>query len=89
MAGIQASPVLPITFGGKASGTVPRGKTLTSDELAFPVQAQQMITVTMYFQTGQSGSSIDGHPGSRTTSWMQTGNHLTATTISGSSVAHW
>jgi len=89
VSGIQVSPVLPVTFGGKTSGIVPRGNTLTSDELPFPVQAQQMITVTLYFQTGQSGSNIDGHPGSRTTSWMQMGNHLTATTISGSSVAHW
>jgi len=57
VSGIQASPVLSVTFGGKTSGVVLRGNTLMSDELPFPVQAQQMITVTLYFQTGQSGST--------------------------------
>ncbi|CAA7260539.1 unnamed protein product [Cyclocybe aegerita] len=90
VSGILASPIVPITFnGGATSVTIPQGKTITSDELAFPIQPQQMITVTMYLQQGQSGNNIDGHPGSRTTSWMQQGNHATSTTLSGTSVVHW
>ncbi|KAJ3494395.1 hypothetical protein NLJ89_g10816 [Agrocybe chaxingu] len=53
VSGIQASPIVPITFnGGAPSVTIPQGKTMTSDELAFPIQSQQMITVTMYLQQG-------------------------------------
>ncbi|KAF9524669.1 SGNH hydrolase-type esterase domain-containing protein [Crepidotus variabilis] len=90
VAGIQASPIVPITFkGGATSATVPKGQTLTSDDIAFPVQPQQMITVTLYTQQGQATASIDGHPGSRTTTWLQQGNHVSATTVSGSSLQHW
>ncbi|KAF9526189.1 SGNH hydrolase-type esterase domain-containing protein [Crepidotus variabilis] len=89
VAGIQASPIVPITFKGATSATVPKGQTLTSDDIGFPVQPQQMITVTLYTQQGQATASIDGHPGSRTTTWLQQGNHVLATTVSGSSLQHW
>ena len=50
----------------------------------------QMITVSLYSQAGQSGSSITGHPGSRTTSWFGKGNQVNSTTFSGgASTAHW
>lgn len=90
VSGIQASPIVPITFkGGATSGVIPKGQTLTSDDIAFPVQPQQMITVTLYTQQGQATANIDGHPGSRTTTWLQQGNHLSATTVTGSSLQHW
>jgi hypothetical protein len=48
-----------------------------------------MLTVSLYSQQGQSGSSITGHPGSRTTSWFVSGNKVNATTFSGTSSVHW
>ncbi|KAF2476324.1 SGNH hydrolase [Lindgomyces ingoldianus] len=89
VSGIQASPLAAITVGGKASFTVPKGQVVVSDEIAFPVKAQQMITVSLYSQAGQSGSSITGHPGSRTTSFFVSGNKVNATTMSGTSSVHW
>ena len=89
VAGIQASPLVGVTFGGKASVTVPKGQVVVSDEIAFPIKAQQNIAISLYSQPGQSGSSITGHPGSRTTSWMQSGNKVNATTLSGASTNHW
>jgi len=89
VAGIQASPLVGITFGGKSSVTVPKGQVVVSDEINFPIKAQQNIAISLYSQAGQSGSSITGHPGSRTTSWMQSGNKVNATTLSGSSTNHW
>ena len=86
---IQASPMAAITVGGKASFTVPKGQVVTSDEIMFEVKAQENIAVTIYSQTGQSGSSITGHPGSRTTSWFVAGNKVNATTFSGTGTAHW
>lgn len=86
---IQASPLAAITVGGKPSFTVPRGQVVVSDEIDFEVKAQQNIAVSLYSQVGQSGSSITGHPGSRTTSWFVKGNEVNATTISGTSSVHW
>ncbi|KAF2110171.1 lipolytic protein-like protein G-D-S-L family [Lophiotrema nucula] len=89
VSGIQDSPLAAITVGGKSSFTVPRGQVVTSDEIAFEVKPQQMITVSLYSQAGQSGTSITGHPGSRTTSWFVSGNKVNATTMSGSKSVHW
>ena len=89
VSGIQASPLAAITVGGKSSFTVPKGQVVLSDEIAFEVQPQSMITVSLYSQAGQSGSSITGHPGSRTTSWFVSGNKVNATTFSGTSSVHW
>ncbi|ORX98444.1 lipolytic enzyme [Clohesyomyces aquaticus] len=89
VSGIQASPLAVLTVGGKSSFTVPKGQVVVSDEIDFPVQAEQMITVSLYSQAGQSGSSITGHPGSRTTSWFVSGNKVNATTFSGTSSVHW
>jgi hypothetical protein len=89
VSGIQASPLAAITVGGKTNFVVPRGQVVISDEIAFEVKPQSMITVSLYSQQGQSGSSITGHPGSRTTSWFASGNKVNATTLSGTSSVHW
>jgi hypothetical protein len=89
VSGIQASPLAAITVGGKASFTVPRGQVVLSDEIAFEVKPQTNIAVSLYSQAGQSGSSITGHPGSRTTSWFVTGNKVNATSFTGTSSVHW
>ncbi|KFZ18286.1 hypothetical protein V502_04166 [Pseudogymnoascus sp. VKM F-4520 (FW-2644)] len=87
--GIEASPIAGVTFNGAASVTIPKGEVVYSDPVDFSVAAESMLTLTLYLATGQSGNSITGHPGSRTSSWMQEGNKVNATSISGSSVAHW
>ncbi|KAL5328099.1 hypothetical protein ACEPPN_005807 [Leptodophora sp. 'Broadleaf-Isolate-01'] len=86
---IQPSPIAGLTFGGSSSAVIPRGKTVYTDPVDFPVKAQSMVTLSMYLAKGQAGSSITGHPGSRTTSWMQTGNKVNATSITGTSTKHW
>lgn len=89
VSGIQASPLAAITVNGASSFTVSEGEVVTSDEIDFAIEAQSMITVTLFSQAGQSGSSITGHPGSRTTSWFADGNSVNATNFSGTSTAHW
>lgn len=86
---IADSSLTALTFSGVASVTIPKGQVVYSDPVDFSVKSQSMLTVTLYFSKGQSGTSITGHPGSRTTSWMQQGNHVNATTVSGSSTKHW
>lgn len=89
VSGIQASPLMGLTFNGAQSVTISKGKVAYTDPIDFSVQPMSMITATMYLAKGQSGNSITGHPGSRTTSWMQSGNHVNAITMSGSSTQHW
>jgi hypothetical protein len=89
VSGIEASPLNGLTFNGADSVTIPKGKVAYTDPIDFTIKPMSMITVTMYLAKGQSGNSITGHPGSRTTSWYQSGNHVNATTMSGSSSQHW
>ena len=90
---IQPSTLQTVTFsGGDESIVIPDGALGVSDPLDFPVEAQSMITVTMYLASGQQGTYITSHPGSRTTSWMTVGNQVGATNLTGpelNSTAHW
>ncbi|KAL5113890.1 hypothetical protein ACEQ8H_008211 [Pleosporales sp. CAS-2024a] len=89
VSGLQPSPLAAVTVGGNTSFTVPRGQVVLTDEIDFVVKPQSMLTVSLYSQQGQSGSSITGHPGSRTTSWFVEGNKVNDTSMSGTSSVHW
>jgi lysophospholipase L1-like esterase len=90
VAGIDTATLKPLTFNnGSASITIPRGQVAYTDPIDFKVAPQTNIAVSIYSQAGQSGNSITGHPGSRTTSWMQSGNRVSAATLSGSNTKHW
>ncbi|KAK5458462.1 hypothetical protein LTS15_004544 [Exophiala xenobiotica] len=90
---IQPSTLQTVTFsGGEASIVIPDGALAVSDPLDFPVEPQSMVMVTMYLATGQEGTYITSHPGSRDTSWMTLGNQVGTTNLTGPSVnstAHW
>ena len=45
----EAYAPTPITFGGCASGTIPAGEEILSDEIAFDVTAGETFEVSMYF----------------------------------------
>jgi hypothetical protein len=90
VSGIDTTTLKGLTFNnGSSSITIPQGQVVYTDPIDVKVEPQSMITVTIYSQAGQTGTSITGHPGSRTTSWMQQGNHLNASTVTGASTAHW
>ncbi|KAL2152107.1 hypothetical protein VTH82DRAFT_5291 [Thermothelomyces myriococcoides] len=90
VAGIDSATVKPLTFNnGSSSITIPQGEVAYTDPIDFTVEPQANIAVSIYSQQGQSGSSITGHPGSRTTSWMQSGNQVEAASLSGSNTKHW
>jgi hypothetical protein len=55
----------------------------------FKVDAEANIALSVYLEKGQSGSIITGHPGSRTTSWMQHGRRDNATSVSEAKTNHW
>ncbi|KAK4142316.1 SGNH hydrolase-type esterase domain-containing protein [Dichotomopilus funicola] len=93
---IDTTTLQPLTFhNGSSTITIPAGETAYTDPIDFPspIPAQSNIAVSLYSQAGQAGSSITGHPGSRTTSWMVAGNNVEAATLSGGSgvanTKHW
>lgn len=86
---IETDTVLELTFDGQSSVSVPQGQVVYSDPIDFLVESRSMLTLSMYLESGQQGSSITGHPGSRTTSWMGNGNLVSEASVSGGSTLHW
>lgn len=84
---IDPSTDVALTFSGAPSTTLEAGETRHSDPFAFDLSEQSSVAVTIHF--GAVPSEIDGHPGSRTTSYIQTGNAANAPSLSGSTTDHW
>lgn len=66
----------PVTFGGRSSVVVPVGAPMVSDPLDFALAPGANLTVTACLAEGQASTSITSHPGSRTTSYLLSGNHV-------------
>jgi lysophospholipase L1-like esterase len=70
------------------SVTVPAGGTISSDPLDFALSPQTKVAVTIAF--GSTPGNVTGHPGSRTTSYIATGNAVAAASLSSPvSTEHW
>jgi lysophospholipase L1-like esterase len=77
-----------ITFGGKPGITIPAGVLMFSDPIAFPVTALSDVAVTLKASIVPAG--ITGHPGSRETSYLSTGDEVSAATLTSPVTAdHW
>jgi lysophospholipase L1-like esterase len=84
---IDTSTDKALTFSGMASVTIPAKQAVNTDAFDFPLSPLENLDVTIAFGT-QSGD-VTGHPGSRTTSYIQSGNHVSDGTVSGSNADHW
>ncbi|GKT42877.1 uncharacterized protein ColSpa_03058 [Colletotrichum spaethianum] len=89
VSGIDTSTLKGLTFSGSPSVVVKKGAAVYSDPVNFAVAPQTNVALSVYSQQGQLGATITGHPGSRTTSWMQTGNKVNASSVAGTSTKHW
>ncbi|MBN2532164.1 MAG: hypothetical protein JXB88_04700 [Spirochaetales bacterium] len=77
-----------LTFQGGSSVTIQAGQTVFSDTLNYNVAPLSNLAVSIHF--GATSSNITGHPGSRTTSYLQSGNAVTSTTLSSAATTdHW
>jgi lysophospholipase L1-like esterase len=87
---IQAGTAQPVTFHGQPSVVIPVGAQMVSDPLNVDLAPQSNLAVTMYLAEGQASNNITSHPGSRTSSYLLAGNHVTATDLPGATTTnHW
>ncbi|KAL6232210.1 hypothetical protein BDW75DRAFT_247349 [Aspergillus navahoensis] len=87
--GIDTSTIRRLTFNGNESITIRHQETVYSDPIDFDIPPLANLAITIYSAEGQAKAKITGHPGSRTTSWMESGNKVNASSIAESSVVHW
>jgi lysophospholipase L1-like esterase len=81
-----------LSFGGKASVTIAAGATAMSDPFSFSLAALATVAITIDFGTAppSTAQGITGHPGSRETSYLQTGNAVsTASLPNAMTTQHW
>jgi lysophospholipase L1-like esterase len=77
-----------LSFQRESSTTISAGKAVYSDTIDFDVKPLSNLAVSIYF--GQTSADVTGHPGSRTTSYIQSGNKVTATNMaSAGKTNHW
>jgi lysophospholipase L1-like esterase len=68
-----------LTFSGEAGVTIQPGALMISDPIAFDVVALENLAITVQFETVPAG--ITGHPGSRTTSFIQAGDAVSSASL--------
>jgi lysophospholipase L1-like esterase len=78
-----------LVFAGRASVTIAQGQAVWSDALTFALAPMTNLAVTIAF--GSTPSNVTGHPGSRTTSYLQSGsgNVSAASMSSALTTDHW
>jgi lysophospholipase L1-like esterase len=69
---IQPGSSRALFFQSQPGVTIPPGEAAWSDPLDFTFEALGRLAVTMYF--GNVSQTLNGHPGSRTTSYIQAGD---------------
>ncbi len=85
---IQPATDHALTFHGQASVDIPRGALMLSDPLNFPVHTFADLAVSMRVQGVTQ--IVTGHPGSRTTSFLQAGDVVSAATLpEAAQTDHW
>ena len=85
---IDAATERALTFGGRAAAAIPEGAALLSDPIEFDLPPLSNLAVTLYLRGAPP--DVTGHPGSRTTSYVQAGNAVSATALPDAvTVDHW
>ena len=77
-----------LTFDGKPDVTMEPGAAVTSDLFSFPLKPCTDVTITIYF--GDTSPDVTGHPGSRTTSYIQKGDAVDSISLPNAATTdHW
>ena len=85
---IDATKAVNVLFGGKADIDIEKGQSVISDALKFTVTPRMDVAVTIAYTFVPT--DITGHPGSRTTSYILSGNELNNTDFADAvTTDHW
>ncbi len=85
---IDPTSICPLTFHGALSVTIPPGASMISDAAQFKVHAFEKLAISAY--CASVPARITGHAGSRTTSFIQKGDRVSAAELPGAEMAqHW
>ena len=77
-----------LKFNGTSEVTMNAGVAVTSDPIAFNLTPRMDVAITIYY--GQTSTTVTGHPGSRTTSYIIAENTTTTTDFTGAvTTDHW
>lgn len=77
---IDAATDTPLLFDGEAAVSIPPGGAAVSDPVAFLLEDGAEVAVTTHFD--DTSPAVTGHPGSRTTSYLQRGDAVSASSLS-------
>lgn len=78
-----------LTFRGAPGVVIPRGESVFSDPIEFNLPALTNVAISTYFGNN-SATTINGHPGSRTTSFIQSSNVISVASMpTASKTKHW
>lgn len=85
---IDLSTDKSLKFSGAESISIPAGKDVWSDPIAFDLPPFSNLAISIYF--GQTSGAVTGHPGSRTDSYILAGNAVTSAAMDGAiKTEHW
>jgi len=85
---VDTTTARAFTFGGADSVVIPAGQAVTSDPLDYPVAPFADLALTLHF--GAVPAAVTGHPGSRSVSYLATGDRAGAPVLAGAATAeHW
>ena len=77
-----------LKFDGKPSVTIEPGSSVTSDPFHFSLKPRSDAAITIYF--GDTSPDVTGHPGSRTTSFLQAGDMVNSGSLpDAAKTDHW
>jgi lysophospholipase L1-like esterase len=87
---ITASTMKQLKFGGSASVTMNAGATATSDPIAFPLTPNMRLAITTYYGQCQTSADMTHHYGSRTNSYILTGDQTASAGFTGATaIERW
>lgn len=85
---IQTATDRALTFHGRPGVTIPEGALIVSDPVNFDLPPLSDLAVSIYVRGAPA--TVTGHPGSRTTSFLQTGDAVSAADLATAvRVEHW
>ena len=70
---IDEASTVSLTFDGQTSVIIPAGGKVVSDPVKFQIKDRENVAITIHYGSASS-TSVSGHPGSRTTSYLEAGN---------------